>query len=190
MEKDLNVLQKEINLHVNDIERMQGHIGNLFSIKGNVADELRRFKDKSRKTQAFLSSTKKVQSSSIKTSHETSQSPKRSMTQTAVSGVNSTMGQLNQKNSLIVELLLFGPAALAKRGQITMTSSSFQQTASSGNTTGYVSPVFALKYIIKHCPITQFEISIFNSDGTRRTDTEEKPAVQPQQPGRKKKTQV
>lgn len=100
------------------------------------------------------------------------------------------MGQLNQKNSLIVELLLFGPAALAKRGQITMNSSSFQQTASSGNTTGYVSPVFALKYIIKHCPITQFEISIFNSDGTRRTDTEETPAVQPQQPGRKQKTQV
>lgn len=50
MEKDLNVLQKEINLHVNDIERMQGHIGNLFLIKGNIADELRRFKDKSRKT--------------------------------------------------------------------------------------------------------------------------------------------
>lgn len=63
MEKDLNVLQKEINLHVNDIERMQGHIGRLFVIKGNVADELRRFKDKSRKTQAFLSSTKKVQPS-------------------------------------------------------------------------------------------------------------------------------
>ena len=102
---------------------------------------------------------------------ETSMSPKRSMTATAVSGAGSTAGQLNQKNSMLVELLLFGPAALAKRGQITMTTSSFQQTNNSGISSGLVSPVFALKYIIRHCPILKFEISIFNSDGTRRTDT-------------------
>ena len=34
--------------------------------KGEIDDELRRLKDKSRKTLAFLSETKKVQSSSIK----------------------------------------------------------------------------------------------------------------------------
>lgn len=34
--------------------------------KGEKADELRRIKDKSRKTQAFLSESKKVQSSTIK----------------------------------------------------------------------------------------------------------------------------
>jgi catabolite regulation protein CreA len=43
--------------------------------KGNKADELRRIKEKSRKTQAFLSESKKVQSSSMKDTT----SPERSM---------------------------------------------------------------------------------------------------------------
>ena len=34
--------------------------------KGEVADELRRLKDKSRKTQSFLSESKKVQASTLK----------------------------------------------------------------------------------------------------------------------------
>jgi len=53
-----------------------------------------------------------------------------------------------------------------------MTSSSFAQTMSSGNQQGHISPVYALKYIVKHCPISSFEISIFNPDGTRRTDAD------------------
>lgn len=53
-----------------------------------------------------------------------------------------------------------------------MTSSSFAQTFSSSNQQGHISPVYALKYIAKHCPITTFEISVFNPDGTRRTDAE------------------
>lgn len=60
MDKALNVLQKEINLHVNDIERMQNHISRLATIMGNQADELRRNKEKSRKTQSILSQLKKV----------------------------------------------------------------------------------------------------------------------------------
>ena len=48
--------------------------------KGSIADELRRIKDKSRKTQAFLSESKKVQSSNIKgTNENTMTSPERSM---------------------------------------------------------------------------------------------------------------
>lgn len=124
MEKDLSVLQKEINLHVNDIERMQGHIGRLFVIKGNQADELRRLKDKSRKTQQFLGESKKVQPSTMKTEN-TSMSPKRSMTATAMSGGGMGTSSSFSQNSLIVELILFGPSALAKKGQINMTTSSF-----------------------------------------------------------------
>jgi len=76
MDKDLIVLQKEINLHVADIKRMQGLMSRLALMKGEKADELRRLKDKSRKTQAFLSESKKVQSSTLKA--ETT-SPDKSM---------------------------------------------------------------------------------------------------------------
>ena len=60
MDKDLTILQQEINLHVADITRIQGLMGRLALKKGMTADELRRNKEKSRKTQAFLSETKKV----------------------------------------------------------------------------------------------------------------------------------
>ena len=60
MDKELNILQKEINLHVADIKRIQGLIARLARIKGSTQDELRRLKDKSRKTQAYLSNFKKV----------------------------------------------------------------------------------------------------------------------------------
>jgi len=55
MDKDLIILQKEINLHVADIKRIQGLMQRLALKKGDQQDELRRTKDKSRKTQAFLS---------------------------------------------------------------------------------------------------------------------------------------
>ena len=50
MDKDLIVLQKEINLHVADIKRIQGLMSRLAITKAQSADELRRNKDKSRKT--------------------------------------------------------------------------------------------------------------------------------------------
>lgn len=46
--------------------------------------------------------------------------------------------------------------------------------------------MFALRYIIKNCPITTFEISIFNADGTRRTDAEPTPAVEEDKDKKKK----
>ena len=157
---------------MHDIERMQGLISRMATMKGNIQDELRRNKEKSRKTQAFLSETKKVQSSSIKANDMTGTSPEKSMKQTMMSGgATSSTGMSNSQRSLIVELLLFGPQAMAKRGGINLTTSSFAGTISSGNTTGVVSPVYGLKYIIKSCPITTFEISMSNADGTRRTDS-------------------
>lgn len=50
MDKELNVLQKEINLHVNDIKRIQGLMTRLAVMKGETNDELRRNKDKAKKT--------------------------------------------------------------------------------------------------------------------------------------------
>ena len=66
MDKDLIVLQKEINLHVADIKRIQGLMSRLALMRGEKSDELRRLKDKSRKTQSFLSDSKKVQASTLK----------------------------------------------------------------------------------------------------------------------------
>jgi hypothetical protein len=50
MDKDLIVLQKEINLHVADIKRIQGLMARIAVTKGSTQDELRRNKEKSRKT--------------------------------------------------------------------------------------------------------------------------------------------
>lgn len=60
--------------------------------KGEKADELRRIKDKSRKTQAFLSESKKVTSSTIKPGAGDSTQPAQSMKQTMLSGGASTQG--------------------------------------------------------------------------------------------------
>jgi len=46
MDKDLVVLQKQINLHVHDINRIQGYVGRLAVKKGENDDELRRCKEK------------------------------------------------------------------------------------------------------------------------------------------------
>ncbi len=43
-------------------------------------------------------------------------------------------------------------------------TNSFNNTITSNSL--HVNQVFPLKYILKNCPITRFEISNFNSDGT------------------------
>ena len=50
MDTNLIILQKETGLHVHDIERMQGLIARLALKKGDTQDELRRNKERSRKT--------------------------------------------------------------------------------------------------------------------------------------------
>ena len=169
MDKDLIKLQKEINLHVADIKRIQGLMQRLALQKGETADELRRNKEKSRKTQVFLSQSKKVQSSSMKNAGDTS-SPDRTgtMKQTMLSGGPSTTGK-NAQGSLIVDLLLFGENAARRKG-LNM-STSFNNTITSSST-GAVSQVMPLRYMLKNCPIIKFEISMTNADGSRRTDTQ------------------
>ena len=58
MERELIVLQKQINLHVADIERYQGFVSRLAVKKGNTVEELRRNKDKARKTMKQLKDSK------------------------------------------------------------------------------------------------------------------------------------
>lgn len=166
MDKALVVLQKEINLHVADIKRIQGLMATVALKKGAKADELRRIKDKSRKTQAFLSESKKVQSSTLKGAETTS--PERSMKQTLMSGQTGSGTGPASQGSIIVDLLLFGQSAALKKGM--SFSQSFSNTMSS--TTGVPNQVYPLRYIVRHSPLTSFEISVTNSDGTRKTDTQ------------------
>jgi hypothetical protein len=49
-EKELNILEKEISLHVGDIKRIQGAMKKIAIMKGKSQDELRRNKDKARNT--------------------------------------------------------------------------------------------------------------------------------------------
>lgn len=107
MDKDLIVLQKEINLHVADIKRIQGLIARLALIKGEKADEMRRTKEKSRKTQAFLSDMKKVQSTKERQEGMNS-SLGGSMKQTMLSGTMNSSSASASPGNLIVDLLLFG----------------------------------------------------------------------------------
>jgi len=58
MEKDLNILQKSINLHVNDIKRIQGAVSSLAIKKGNICDELRRQKVMAKRTQEQINKSK------------------------------------------------------------------------------------------------------------------------------------
>ena len=182
MDKALVVLQKEINLHVADIKRIQGLMATVALKKGAKADELRRIKDKSRKTQAFLSESKKVQSSTLKGAGE-STSPERSLKQTLMSGATGSGTGPASQGSIIVDLLLFGQSAALKKGM--SFSQSFSNTMSS--TTGVPNQVYPLRYIVRHSPLTTFEISVTNSDGTRKTDTQMEISKELAKAGGKKK---
>ena len=65
MDKELTVLQKQINLHVHDIERIQGFVSNLANKKGNTRDELLRDKERYRKTMGQLKRSKQVIESAL-----------------------------------------------------------------------------------------------------------------------------
>lgn len=69
-------------------------MGRLALKKGETSDELRRNKEKSRKTQAFLSETKKVQSSTLKATETagTNTSPEKSLKATLMSGGSQSGG--------------------------------------------------------------------------------------------------
>ncbi len=62
-EIQMEVVNKKINLHVKDIERMQGLLSKYANKKGKVEDELRRVRDNARKTMKVMGSYKRVSSS-------------------------------------------------------------------------------------------------------------------------------
>ena len=74
-------------------------------IKAKKADELRRAKDKSRKTQALLGDSKKVVSSNK------GESPEKTMTKTGVSSGGQSASGSSALGKIVIDLLLFGTSA-------------------------------------------------------------------------------
>jgi len=160
MDKDLNVLQKEINLHVNDIKRIQGLTSRLAIMKGETNDEIRRNKDKARKTMQQLKSTKKVGDGS---------SPERT---TKAGGFTTTMGGSGfiDEDSPINLLLGFG-STKKSQGLNQMLTSSLGNTMSSNS--NYVNVILPLKQILKTCQLTKFDIASENEQEKKPVNAEE-----------------
>lgn len=144
MDKELNTLQKEINLHVNDIKRIQGLISRLAVIKGKNNDELRRNKDRAKKTMNEIKNSRKIESGIDKTMKNTLAKAGTAITTSAgyeAGGAAAT--------------LLFGTNL--KKGMTAVMGSSLGYTSSSaGNVATQLRP---LKYLLKTAPITTFDIS-------------------------------
>jgi len=85
----------------------------------------------------------------------------------------------------MIDLLLFGTSqALNKKGGMTTSfDKSFLNSTMSGMQVSQVAP---LRYLLKHAEIMHFEISVTNSDGTRRNEIIEEEEDEGNTKGKKK----
>lgn len=167
MDKSLNVLQKEINLHVNDIKRIQGLMTRLAIMKGETLDELKRNKEKARKTMKQLNNTKKVGDGTL--------SPDRGTK--AGGGFTTTMGGAGAGGTGTIDeespinMLLFGTMRKNATAMNGLLSSSLGNTMSSNS--NYMSVILPLKHILKNCSITKFDIANENEHEKKPINAEE-----------------
>jgi len=101
MDKEISVLQKQINLHVHDIERIQGFVSNLANKKGQTRDSLLRDKERSRKTMEQLKVSKQVVQAVL--DGDASMKGKSGLLTTTVGALNTAFVEGSP-----VEILLFG----------------------------------------------------------------------------------
>src|SRR5258708_7408135 len=125
MDKEDNILNKEINLHVNDIKRIQGSISKLANKKGEINDELRRNKDRARKTMKTLENSKKI---------ENTGSPEKGMRGTAMMTHTGGGSSMNNEESPI-DLLLFSNNMKRAGAMGSLMASSLANTVTSGSDT-------------------------------------------------------
>jgi len=152
MDKEISVLQKQINLHVHDIERIQGFVSNLANKKGQTRDELLRGKERSRKTMEQLKRSKQV-----KQNDDAYQSKKTGLLGTMAGTMNTAFVDGGP-----VDVLLFGA-----RNKTNSYMTSFGQTGSSENGFGSAQVVAGLKNLLRVLDITTFAISTVGPDGSR-----------------------
>ena len=159
MEKELNTLQKEINLHVNDIKRIQGLISRLAIKKGYTNDELRRNKDRAKKTMNEIKNSRKIGGDNDKTLKGT------------LANTGTTIAAGHGFNAIAASTLLLGGNVKNMTGG--MLSSSLGNTYSSGNT--LTSQLRPLKYILTQAPICKFDVSANSGQEKRPINKEEDP---------------
>ena len=58
--KETDILNKQINLHMNDIVRIQNSLSNMYTDKGGKEDELNRLKERQRNTNKTISASKAI----------------------------------------------------------------------------------------------------------------------------------
>ena len=166
MDKELVVLQKQINLHVADIERYQGFVSRLAVKKGQTVEELRRNKDKARKTMKQL----KANRTTTKTAGGAAgQSTLAAAGRESIAQSNNLRSQTMAQSTTEafvegspVDVLLFG----FKKSSGTF-ATSFNASQSSDSMSGHAHVVQALKYVLKTQPIVTYSISTLGGDGRR-----------------------
>ena len=179
MDKELVVLQKQINLHVADIERYQGFVSRLAITKGNTVEELRRGKEQARKTMKQLKASKA-------TTSKTQGAPSGGMSTLAAAGRESVAAASAYRSQAIsqppgdafiegspVDIVLFGFRRVSSNF---MTSFNASQGSGSDGPSGNQHVVQALRHLIKNQPLLQYNISTLGADG-RRLYSEENTAA-------------
>jgi hypothetical protein len=133
---------------VNDIKRIQGLISRLALKKGLSYDDLRRDKDRARKTMKQLKNSKAIEEKSVKTGTIGGQATG------SIGAAGTGMASDSPANILLFSNMKKGTG---------MTTSLGQTTSSNNN---YVNTILPLKQILRQCCVTTFDIA---------TDTEQKP---------------
>ena len=162
------VLQKQINLHVHDIERYQGFVSRLAVTKGNTVDELRRIKDAARKTMKQL----KTNRTCTKTAgggvggHSTLAAAGRESIAAQSNWKSQTMAAHSSTEAFVegssVDVLLFG---FKKNDGNFATSFNASQSSDGLGSNAHV--VKALKHVLRTQPIINFNIATVGPDGKR-----------------------
>ena len=160
MDKELVVLQKQINLHVADIERYQGFVRNLAIKKGETIEELRRDKEKARKTMKQLKNQKAGETKAAGSGQAT-------MTQAGLGKTSQSVASVAFAEGSPVEILLFG-----FKKQPNMIGTSFNASMSTENTSTNAHVPTALKYLIKNQLLVGYSIATIGPDGRRLYSSE------------------
>ena len=149
MDKELVVLQKQINLHVADIERYQGFVSRLAIKKGNTVEELRRTKEKARRTMKQLNASRTTtkKPTGVGATTTLANAGRESIAQSNLARSQTVSQPATEAfvEGSPVDILLFG---FKKSNEAFATS--FNASQSSDSNSGHAHAVRALQWIMKN----------------------------------------
>jgi hypothetical protein len=108
--KKADVQNKQINLHINDIKRIQNSLANMYMEIGSKADELKRTKERQRNTNKAISASKNMKFTGVTIGNELKQNlafalvnlPAKNLTlNISTENMSSTTRTANSKRSLL-----------------------------------------------------------------------------------------